>query len=146
MSEFVTSKRRKSYLAHTSCPIEESVTRELLVAFPAVAREGSVYHQGGLVALVHHFSSFLFLQQSLLVARESPAPEGMLLHFTFQGPAHRVISKNPIAIGGCLSLHWQLWSDEGAEPWVVEVLRWGIPDFLPLGSHLIQGSHPFTGV
>ena len=32
MSEFVTSKRRESYLAHTSCPIAESVTRELLVA------------------------------------------------------------------------------------------------------------------
>ena len=31
MSEFVTSKRRESYLAHTSCPIEESVTREPLV-------------------------------------------------------------------------------------------------------------------
>ena len=116
------------------------------MAYPAVAREGSVYHQGGLVALVHRFSRFLFLRQSLLVARESPAPEGMLLHFTFRGPAHRVISKNPIAIGGCLSLHWQVWSDEGAEPWVVEVLRWGIPDSLPLGSHLIQGSHPFTGV
>ena len=70
----------------------------------------------------------------------------MLLHLTFRGPAHRVIAKNPIAIGGCLSLHWQVWSDEGAEPWVVEVLRWGIPDSLPLGSHLIQGSHPFTGV
>ena len=70
----------------------------------------------------------------------------MLLHFTFRGPAHRVISKNPIAIGGCLSLHWQVWSDEGAEPWVVEVLRWGIPASLPLGSHLIQGSHPFTDV
>ena len=116
------------------------------MAYPAVAREGSVYHQGGLVALVHRFSSFLFLRQSLSVARESPAQEGMLLHFTFRGPAHRVISKNPIVIGGCLSLHWQVWSDEGAEPWVVEVLRWWIPDFLPLGSHLIQGSHPFTGV
>ena len=116
------------------------------MAYPAVAREGSVYHQGGLVALVHRFSSFLFLRQSLSVARESPAPEGMLLHFTFRGPAHRVIAKNPIAIGGCLSLHWQVGSDEGAEPWVVEVLRWGIPDSLPLGSHLIQGSHPFTGV
>ena len=116
------------------------------MAYPAVAREGSVYHQGGLVALVHRFSSFLFLRQSLSVARESPAPEGMLLHFTFRGLAHRVISKNPIAIGSCLSLHWQVWSDEGAEPWVVEVLRWGIPDFLPLGSHLIQGSHPFTDV
>ena len=32
MSEFVTSKRQESYLVHTSCPIEESVTRELLVA------------------------------------------------------------------------------------------------------------------
>ena len=39
-----------------------------------------------------------------------------------------------------------MWSDEDAEPWVVEVLRWGIPDSLPLGSHLIQGSNPFTGV
>ena len=27
--------------------------------------------------------------------------------------------------GGCLSLHWQVWSDKGADPWVVEVLRWG---------------------
>ena len=32
MSEFVTSQRRESYLAHTSCPIGESVKRELLVA------------------------------------------------------------------------------------------------------------------
>ena len=39
-----------------------------------------------------------------------------------------------------------MWSDEGADPGVVEVLRWGIPDSLPLGSHLIQGSYPFTGV
>ena len=70
----------------------------------------------------------------------------MLLHLTFRGPPHRVLAENPIALGGCLSLHSQVWSDEGAEPWVVEVLRWGIPDSLPLGSHLIQGSHPFTGV
>ena len=32
ISEFVTSKRRESYLAHTSCPVGESVKRELLVA------------------------------------------------------------------------------------------------------------------
>ena len=70
----------------------------------------------------------------------------MLLHLTFRGPPHRVLAESPIALGGCLSLHWQVWSDEGAEPWVVEVLRWGIPDSLPLGSHLIQGSHPFTGI
>ena len=62
----------------------------------------------------------------------------MLLHLTFRGPPHRVLAENPIALGGCLSLHWQVWSDE--------VLRWGIPDSLPLSSHLIQGSHPFTGV
>ena len=70
----------------------------------------------------------------------------MLLHLTFRGPPHRVLAENPIALGGCLSLHSQVWSDEGAETWIVEVLRWGIPDSLPLGSHLIQGSHPFTGV
>ena len=73
-------------------------------------------------------------------------PEGMLLHLTFRGPLYRILAENPVALGGCLSLHSQVWSDEGAEPWVVEVLRWGIPDSLPLGSHLIQGSHPFTGV
>ena len=32
ISKFVTSKRRESYLAHTSCPVGESVKRELLVA------------------------------------------------------------------------------------------------------------------
>ena len=116
------------------------------MAYPAVAREGCVYHQGGLVALIHRFSSFLFYGSLSRSLGSSPATEGMLLHLTFRGPAHRVIAKNPIAIGGCLSLHWQVWSDEGAEPWVVEVLRWGIPDSLPLGSHLIQGSHPLTGV
>ena len=32
VSEFVAAKRRESYLAHTSCPIAESVKRDLLVA------------------------------------------------------------------------------------------------------------------
>ena len=32
MSEFVTAKRRESYLAHASCPVDDSVKRELLVA------------------------------------------------------------------------------------------------------------------
>ena len=31
----------------------------------------------------------------------------------------------PLTVGGCLSLHWQVWSDKGTDPWVVEVLRWG---------------------
>ena len=32
MSEFLTSKRREAYLAHTSCPVGESVKWELLMA------------------------------------------------------------------------------------------------------------------
>ena len=32
LSDFITSKRRESYLAHTSCPIVESVKSDLLVA------------------------------------------------------------------------------------------------------------------
>ena len=31
----------------------------------------------------------------------------------------------PIAFGGCLSLHWQVWSDKGADPWVMEFWRLG---------------------
>ena len=31
VTDFITSKRRESYLAHTSCPIAESQKRELLV-------------------------------------------------------------------------------------------------------------------
>ena len=30
-----------------------------------------------------------------------------------------------LVIGGCLSLHWQVWSNKGVDFWVVEVLRWG---------------------
>ena len=44
----------------------------------------------------------------------------------------------PLIIGGCLSLHWQAWSDRSTDPWVVEVLWWGyrIPflSALPLSS------------
>ena len=32
ISDFITTKRRESYLAHTSCPIAESVKRDLLMA------------------------------------------------------------------------------------------------------------------
>ena len=31
----------------------------------------------------------------------------------------------PLVIGGCLSLHGQVWSDKGTDPWVVEVVLWG---------------------
>ena len=32
ISDFITSKRRESYLAHASCPIAESVKRDLLIS------------------------------------------------------------------------------------------------------------------
>ena len=51
----------------------------------------------------------------------------------------------PLVIGGCLSLQWQVWSDKGADPWVVEVLRWGYR-ILSCGPHTIQGTHPFSFV
>ena len=38
-----------------------------------------------------------------------------------------------------------MWSDEGADPWVVEVLRWGYQ--IPFRrARFIQGTHPFSGV
>ena len=39
----------------------------------------------------------------------------------------------PLGVGGCLSLHWTIWRDRGAEPWVVEVLRmrYRLPFSLP---------------
>ena len=110
------------------------------MAYPAVAREGCVYHQGGLVALVHRFSSFLFYG-SLSRSLGSLRRRRVCFSTCFSRPTtsgsrkesnrYRRLSVAPLA---------------GVEPWVVEVLRWGIPDSLTLGSHLIQGSHPFTGV
>ena len=123
MSEFVTSKRWESYLAHTSCPLGESVKRELFVApgpdnlwLIQPLREKVMCTIKEALLLSSTASLVSILRQSVAFAREPPTTEGMLLHLTFRGPAHRVIVKNPIAIGGCLSLHWQVWSDEGAEP------------------------------
>ena len=31
----------------------------------------------------------------------------------------------PLRVGSCLSLHWSIWRDKGAEPCVVEVLKSG---------------------
>ena len=53
---------------------------------------------------------------------------------SFKGSSRSPTKKNfrkyelcplPAPIGGCLSLCWTVWRDEGLEPWVVEVLRWG---------------------
>ena len=48
----------------------------------------------------------------------------------------------PLTVGGCLSLHWQAWSDRGAEPWMVEVLRWGYR--IPFRSSSVLGAHPLS--
>ena len=115
------------------------------MAYPAVAREGSVYHQEALLlsstAFLVSFSTAVSLGCSGVFGAG-----GYASPLNFSRPTRSGSRGDPIALGGCLSLHSQMWSDEGAEPGVVEVLRWGIPDSLPLGSHLIQGSHPFTGV
>ena len=153
MSEFVISKRRESYLAHTSCPIEESVTRELLVT-PGPDNLWLIQPLREKVlctikeALLLSSTAFLVSFSTAVSLGRSgvSGAGGYASPLDFSRPTTSGSRRDPIALGGCLSLHWQVWSDGDAEPWVVEVLRWGIPDSLPLGSHLIQGSHPFTGV
>ena len=145
MSEFVTSKRRESYLAHTSCPLGESVKRELLVApgpdnlwLIQPLREKvmcTIKETLLLLSTASLVSSFTAVSR---VRSGASGDGGYASPLDFSRPSTSGYRKDPIAIGGCLLLHWQVWSDEGAEPWVVEVLRWWIPDSLPLGSHLIQ--------
>ena len=112
MSEFVTSKRQESYLAHTSCPFEESVTRELLVA-PGP----------------DNLSLIQPLREKVLCTSRRPCcSRPLLFWFSFStagslGPSgvfgaggyaspldfsrHSTSGyrRDPIAIGGCLSLH-----------------------------------------
>ena len=117
MSEFVTSKRREYYLAHTSCPLGESVKQELLVA-PGPDNLWLIQ------PLLSSTASLLSIFTAVSRVRSGSSGDGGYASpLDFSRPALRVIVKNPVAIGGCLSLHWQVWSDEGAEPWVVEVWR-----------------------
>ena len=115
------------------------------MTYPAIARVGSVYHQETLLLSSTTFLVSFSTAVSLGRSGVSGAG-GYASPLDFSRPTTSGSRGVPIALGGCLSLHSQVWSDKGAEPWVVEVLRWGIPDSLPLGSHLIQGSHPFTSV
>ena len=55
------------------------------------------------------------------VVSASRVERGRLL---LPGPRVSGSRSHPLS-GGCLSLHWQAWRDRGAEPWVVEVLRFG---------------------
>ena len=49
------------------------------------------------------------------------------MHDSFfrQGQGFSEVGVMSLSNRGCLSLHWQVWSDKGADPWVVEVLQWG---------------------
>ena len=40
---------------------------------------------------------------------------------------------SPCRVGGCLAAYWGVWESQGAEPWVVQVLREGY--ILPFHSH-----------
>ena len=48
-------------------------------------------------------------------------------------------------VGACLSPHWQVCSDKGVDPWVVEVLSWGYCS-LPVEASTVCGTHPFSVV
>ena len=168
MSEFVTSKRRESYLVHTSCPAGESVKRELLVA---PGTDNLLFNQPLLEKVVSTIKEDSLISSTASLASISKAASrgrsgasgsgGYASPLDFSRPSTSGYRKrsaspargsskrarrgrgrtpssnrgkgfrrwescpNPIAIDGCLSLHWQVWSDEGTEPWVVEVLRWG---------------------
>ena len=130
MSEFVTSKRRESYLAHTSCPIEESVTLELLVA----PGPDNLW----LIQLLRE-KVLCTIKEALLISSTAfrvdfsrPSTSG----YRKESNRYRQLSVAPLA--GV--------ERRGRGPLGSGGLAVGIPDSLPLGSHLIQGSHPFTGV
>ena len=100
MSEFVTLKRRESYLAHTSCPVGDLVKRELLVApgtdnllfnQPLLEKVVSTIKEDSLISSTASLASIS--KAAFRVAREPRAPGGMLLHLIFRGPAHRLIEK-----------------------------------------------------
>ena len=48
-------------------------------------------------------------------------------------------------VGAGLSPHWQVCSDKGVDPWVVEVLSWGYCS-LPVEASTVCGTHPFSVV
>ena len=168
ISDFIATKRHKSYLAHASCPIAESVKRDLLVApgsdsflfnqpllekvVTSVKEDSIISSTASLASLSRaasrersgasgsdHYTSPLefsrpgssgYRKRSASPARGSFPKRGRKGRGMTPPPGkgrafHKESCTCPIALGGCLSLRWQVWGDKGADPWVVEVLRWG---------------------
>ena len=82
------------------------------------------------------YQSPLFQRSSSNKSSTSPGRGGVSQRFkggrgrapsskSLQGFRKWVSYPCPALTGGCLLLHWQAWRDRGAEPWVVEVLRFG---------------------
>ena len=166
VTDFITSKRRESYLAHAACPIAESVKHELLVA-PGTG--SLLFDQPLLEKVVTQMKEDSLISSSVSLSNLSkavsrgrsgsagndqyvspldqsrPGPSGYCKRAA--SPARGSFSKRvrrvrgmtlpsgkgkgfqscpcPAAVGGYLSFHWQVWSDKGADPWVVEVFRCG---------------------
>ena len=70
LTDFVTSKRRESFLAHTSCPVAESQKRELLVA-PSTG--SLLFQQSLLEKIVLHMKEDLLIATSVSLSNLSKA-------------------------------------------------------------------------
>ena len=167
LSEFITAKRRESYLSHSSFTLPESLKRELLVA----PDTGSLLFNQPLLSsaienrkedsLLSSTSSLASISKAAIKSKSqggsgkciSPldAPRAGTSGFrkrssspyrrgskrgrggrgaapsSTRGRGFRRYESCPCStvVGGCLSLRWRIWSDEGVGPWVVEVLQEG---------------------
>ena len=115
------------------------------MAYPAVAREGFVYHQEAL--LLSSTAFLVFFSTAVSLGRSGVSGAG--------GYASPLDFSRPTTSGSCReSNRFRRLSvapltgveRRGRGTLGSGGLAVGIPDSLPLGSHLIQGSHPFTGV
>ena len=153
MSEFVTSKRRESYLAHTSFPVGESVKRELLVA-PGPDNLWLIQPLREKVMCTIK-EALLLSSTASLVSISTAASRGRSGASGAGGYASPLDFSRPDTSG------YRKESNRYRRLSVAPLagverrgrgtlgsggLAVGIPDPLPLGSHLIQGSHPFPGV
>ena len=164
LSEFITAKRRESYLSHSSFTLPESLKRDLLVA---PGTDSLLFNQPLLSSAIENMkedsllsstSSLSSISKAAIKSKSqggsgkytSPldAPRAGTSGFRKRSSSpYRRGSKRgrgaapsssrgrgfrrqescpcPTVVGGCLSLRWRIWSDEGADPWVMEVLREG---------------------
>ena len=154
LSEFITAKRRESYLSHSSFTLPESLKRDLLVAPGTDSLLSSAIENMKEGSLLSSTSSLASISKAAIKSKSqggsskytSPldAPRAGTLGFRKrafspyrrgskrQGCGSFLFKRQGFSEVGamslsnrCLSLRWHIWSDEGAKPWVVEVLREG---------------------